>query len=233
MKLKNILYISVCFCIVGLLLANSTYAFPSSSFSQNAGEIYNWNKNGIIVSINITTANTTKLGGVPPFYDTLYGIITQGGTPLNTMEIWLWRYNSTFDYEENVYSILPGRYYFIIPHNETAVKTSINTTFTNNGYSNFTWISGPNGYDGQASANMPDSTNPSHIRSVYKFNSEGLLDWARSYQGSTTGWTQFSYIFLSKDIEIPGFSTAYLIFFLALLAIAFSVFRTNKQLFKL
>jgi hypothetical protein len=231
MKIKQILCTLFSYCIVGLLLINITIAFSASSFSQNVGETHSWNNNGMIVSITITTVNTTMFGGIPPVYDTLYGRITQDGLLLNSAEIWLWRYNNTYGYEEHEYAIL-GNYFFIIPHNETAVQIAIDNRLTGAGFGNFTWVSGPNGYDGQASANMPNSTDPDHVRSVYKFNSDGVLEWARAYQGSPSGWSQFSYVFLIKSNQVPSFSTIYLAYSLALLAIAFFSFKTNKEPFK-
>jgi len=239
MNLKTKIFVLVALSLfsVSLVTLPAATAFASDSFSQKVNDEYIWElkalppgesvlflqKVGDQLKIIITAANKTKSG--PVLYDTLWGSWYNNSATNRTWQLWLTTtiitfYNSTYGW------LLLFAWPLFIPHNVTAVNS---TLYDGLGMgNNYTWTSGPHGYDGTVTAWTGPATGKLGMpKYQFQFNANGVMQYWKIYNGTGSGWT------LIFDLEllgggIPGFLASPLLLILSIF-VAFQLLRTKKK----
>jgi len=238
MNLKTKIFVLMAFCLFSVSLATfpAATAFASDSFSQKVNDEAILEAKVYTVSVHIPISfkvgdqfkwvimATNKTMLVSTLFDSLWVAIYNNSAANRTWQLimptsLMTIYNSTKYWN---FAYLP----IFIPHNQTAVNWTLYIMFgTGN---NYTWTSGPNGYDGTMTAWEGPATGAlGKAKIEARFNANGVLQYWKEYNGTGSGWT------LTVDLEllgggIPGFLAFPLLLILSIF-VAFQIFRTKKK----
>jgi hypothetical protein len=212
--------------LLNLVLTTSS-AFTSDSYSQKGGDEIIWDikeadtnyvlilRTGDHVKVAITKTNTTKLNSVQ--YDTLYGLCYKKSISDEDWNLFLTSTPYLFGGYNSSYGIFPsfstvpleaaGKSVIIIPHNETAVQEMLTPYYSLWPIDDYTWTSGPNGYDGHAVGWQGSATgDPGMDKIELQFNADGILQFLKWFIGQGGSWDLVYYVlFLQSTSRIPGF----------------------------
>jgi len=235
LKTKIFIFVALSLFSVSLVTLPAATAFTSDSFSQKVNDEAIWEvktfiaskyipiamKVGDQVKAIIIAANKTKLSvlcdclWVREYNNSVTNRTWQLLMPTTLITI----YNSTYGWD---YLVMP----MFIPHNQTCVNSTLHTYLAG---MNYTWTSGPNGYDGTMAAWKGTATGQlGMLKYEMKFNANGILQYFKEYNGTGSGWTLICDIELMGAPGIPGFIAFPLIFILSIF-VAFQILRAKKK----
>jgi len=213
-------------------------AFSSDSFSQDAGDFITWKMTCLefpsafwslhendSIRVYVIEAYSALYEGNS--YDTLQVIICNRSP---TFPTWTIAFEAFIRYNGSAYLMLDfgfGEYPWIIPHNETVVVQ----TFISQTPANYSWVPGPNGYDGTFSTWYGSlSGDLGAERADYKYNSEGIMECWTYYYGLGPGWdVKLKWELIdTAGSDIPGFPTVLVLFTLGSSLIAYVLMRKRS-----